>query len=382
MNHIYNSDAAIFVYNPLNLKSITFTVINDLTYDQRMQRICSTLSHAGYNVLLIGRKIPSSHDLIRQPYRQKRLWCFFKKGKLMYAEFNLRLLVYLLRIFSDCYCAIDLDTILPNYFASKIKRKKRVYDAHELFTEQKEIVTRAAIYKLWLKVEAFAVPRFVFGYTVNDFIAEEFNKRYGVNYSVVRNLPKLIDLQPASAKKDPFVIYQGAVNEGRSFETLIPAMKNVKAALKIFGRGNFFNKALRLIKDYRLQEKIELKGLVAPEELQKITPTAYAAVMLFEATGLNQYHSLANRFFDYIMAGVPQVCVAFPQYKTINDKYNVACLINNTDTETIATALNNLLYDSVYYNTLRQNCIKARQELNWEKEENVLIDFYKKVFNS
>lgn len=300
----------------------------------------------------------------------------------MYVEYNLRLLFYLLYISSDCYCAIDLDTILPNYFASVIKRRRRVYDAHELFTEQKEIVTRRSIYKFWLQVEKFAVPRFRNGYTVNDFIATEFKRRYGVNYAVVRNLPNLRRYQPHPDKKSPFIIYQGAVNEGRSFETLIPAMKKVNASLKIYGHGNFFDEVANLIIKYNVEDKVELKGLVVPEELRKITPTAFAAVMLFEDKGLNQYHSLANRFFDYIMAGVPQVCVSYPEYKAINDKYRVACLIDNTNAETISSALNNLLVNDVYYNTLQQNCLKAREELNWQSEEKIIIAFYKKIFNN
>lgn len=347
-----------------------------------MQRICNSLANAGYNVLLIGRKMSSSLSFKNQPYKQKRLPCFFKKGIFMYAEFNIRLLFYLLKISSDCYCAIDLDTILPNYFVSKIKRKKRVYDAHELFTEQKEIVTRPAIHKFWLEVEKFAVPKFLNGYTVNDFITRELKRRYNVHYAVVKNLPNLSRFKPDPDKKDPFIIYQGAVNEGRSFETLIPAMNKVKARLKIYGYGNFFDKALQLVKDCQLEHKVELKGLVAPEELRKITPTAYAAVMLFEDTGLNQYQSLANRFFDYIMAGVPQVCVAYPQYKAVNDKYGIACLINNTDADTIATALNNLLDNNVYHDTLQQNCLKAREELNWGAEEKALICFYSKLFDN
>jgi hypothetical protein len=40
----------------LQLKNkIIFTVTNDLNFDQRMQRICSTLSNAGYEVELVGR---------------------------------------------------------------------------------------------------------------------------------------------------------------------------------------------------------------------------------------------------------------------------------------------------------------------------------------
>src|SRR5690349_24793554 len=107
-----------------------------------MHRICTCLSNAGYDVTLIGRRLDNSLPIKDEVYKQRRISCFFSTGKLMYLEFNLRLLVYLLSISAHCFCAIDLDTILPNYFASVIRRKKRVYDAHELFTEQKEIVTR------------------------------------------------------------------------------------------------------------------------------------------------------------------------------------------------------------------------------------------------
>jgi len=82
------------------------------------------------------------------------------------------------------------------------------------------------------------------------------------------------------------------------------------------------------------------------------------------------------------MAGVPQVCVNYPEYKAINDKYGIACLINNTNAETIATALNNLLVKDVYYKRLQQNCLQAREELNWEAEEKVLINFYNIIFSN
>jgi len=363
------------------LKSITLTVINDLSYDQRMQRICSSLAGAGYKVTLIGRKSSSSIALKPQPYYQKRLYCRFEKGKLMYLEFNFRLFIHLLFNAADCICAIDLDTILPCYFASKLRNRKRAYDAHELFTEQKEIVTRPAIQKLWLQVEKYAVVKFKYGYTVNDFIAKELNRRYKVNYAVVRNLPKYSAISPASYKADPFIIYQGAVNEGRSFETLIPAMQHINARLVICGNGNFFTQVQALINKNNLENKVELKGYVPPEELRQLTPTAFIAIMLFEDTGLNQYYSLANRFFDYIMAGVPQICVDYPEYKAINDKYGVAYLINNTNADTIATAVNNLLADSVLYNTIQQNCLKAREQLNWITEEKVLIEVYNNIFN-
>lgn len=344
-----------------------------------MHRICGTLAQNGFNVLLIGRKLKTSQPLAQKIFTEKRIACFFNNGFGFYAEYNFRLFWFLIFTKANIFCAIDLDTILPVLFASAIKRKKRVYDAHELFTEQKEIVTRKSVHTFWLAIEKFAVPKFYFGYTVNDFIANEFNKRYKVDYVVIRNLP-LLTVLPEQKSETKFIIYQGAVNEGRSFETLLPAMKNVNAKLVICGSGNFFDKAKRIVKDNKLEDKIEFRGMLSPAALQELTPKAYIGIMIFENKGLNQYQSLSNRFFDYIMACVPQLCVNYPEYKKINDKYRIAYIIDDVKEQTIANALNELLTDEKLYNRLRENCIAARKKLNWQNEEQKLLSFYNNTF--
>lgn len=60
-------------------KTIYCTVTNDLNQDQRMHRICSSLTKIGYEVCLVGRKKPSSPTLLDMPFRQIRLRCFFNK---------------------------------------------------------------------------------------------------------------------------------------------------------------------------------------------------------------------------------------------------------------------------------------------------------------
>ncbi len=352
-----------------------------------MQRICGSLAMSGYDVLLIGRKKTKSVDLEQQPFRQKRLNSWFQYGPGLYIEYNFRLFFFLLFCKMDVICAIDLDTILPCYFVSIFRKKKRVYDAHELFTEMKEIVSRPLIRKWWMAVERFAVPKFSLGYTVNDSLVKEFKKRYEVDYGVVRNLPKYEVTQNNVERgtrnnESQLIIYQGAVNEGRSFETIIPAIQQVDGWLLICGDGNFFEQTKQLVKQYGVEEKVEMRGYVAPDELKQITPTARVALMVFESTGINQYNSLSNRFFDYIMAGVPQVCVNYPEYKAINDQYHIALMIDDTKAETIAQALNTLITDNTLYEQLRQNCFKARQALNWNSQEKGLIAFYQKLLTA
>ena len=247
------------------LASIICTVTNDLTYDQRMIRICSSLAQQGYAVTLVGRKLKQSSPLDSKPFSQKRLYCFFSKGFLFYAEYNLRLFIWLLFQKTDCICAIDLDTILPCLFASKLKNTKRVYDAHELFCEMKEIVTRPSRYKVWKWIERYAVPQFNYGYTVCEPIADEFENMYGVKYEVVRNVPakhgeKAQDTRNKENSEQPstFFLYQGAVNEGRSFETLIPAMKHVSAPLHIYGDGNFLQQTEQLIRQIPTEEELRV----------------------------------------------------------------------------------------------------------------------------
>lgn len=376
------------------LPRIIFTVTNDLNFDQRMIRICTSLSTNGYEVVLVGRTMTGSPPLIQQPFQQKRLPCFLSKGFGFYAEYNIRLLFWLLFQKTDAICAIDLDTILPVYLISKLKGTKRIYDAHELFCEMKEVVSRPSRYKMWKWIEGFTVPEFKYGYTVCEPIAKEFENMYRVKYGVIRNVPvklltddrlemtgdtQSLPLTINAQQSTPFLLYQGAVNEGRSFETLIPAMKEVELPLHIYGDGNFYHQTKQLIKQHQLQDKVLLKGKLKPDELKAITVSAYAGLTLFENNGLSNYLSLANRFFDYIMAGIPQVAMAYPSYQAINNEFEVALLIPDTSPKTIARALNLLSTDVVLYERLQQNCIKARTILNWQEEEKKLIAFYKHI---
>jgi glycosyltransferase involved in cell wall biosynthesis len=353
------------------LKRIYFTVTNDLTYDQRMKRICTSLAENGYLVTLVGFRKRNSKELQEEK--------FIQKGKGFYIEVNLRLFFYLLFRKMNAVCAIDLDTILPCLFVSKWKRIYRIYDAHELFTETKEVLTRPVVQKVWKKVERYAVPKISKAYTVGQSIAEEFRKRYNVQFEVIRNLTRLRDEIPDPQPRQ-FILYQGAVNEARAFEYLIPAMNLVNNKLVVCGDGNFMEQLRKLIKENGVEEKVELRGMLPPEELWQVSLQAKVGITIIENLGLNQYYSLPNKFFDYIHATVPQVAVDYPEYRRINDQYEVAILLEKTDPEIIAAAINNLLLNDVLHKRLKNNCIMARNTLNWQQEEKKLLLFYQSVF--
>ncbi|MBO9700885.1 MAG: glycosyltransferase [Sporocytophaga sp.] len=357
---------------------IIFTVTNDLSYDQRMQRISSTLAKAGHSVLLVGRKRKKSIELKHQLFEQKRLDCFFENGKLFYLEYNFRLLLFLIFSKADIICAIDLDTILPCYVVSKLKNKPLVYDAHELFTEVIEVVRRPFVRSMWLKLESYIVPRVKYSYTVSEGVKRIFEERYpGVNFSLIRNLPLYMPVDPDTSK-EKYIVYAGAVNEGRGIEQMLNAMPEINCSLYICGDGEMFESLKAKAKDMNLDGKVKFLGYVEPEKLKEIIRKAYAGVLLLENRGASYYYSLANKFFDYMMAGIPQVTINFPEYKHLNDVYSFALLIDLKHEE-IVKAFNRLLNEPALYDEIKENAMKARKVFNWEKESEALIDFYKKV---
>ena len=362
------------------MKQIVFTVTNDLTYDQRMHRICGSLANAGYKVLLVGRKLPGSLPLENKIFQQKRIRCIFKKGFLFYAEYNTRLFFYLLGKKTDAVCAIDLDTILPSLLVSKIRGLKRVYDAHEYFTELKEVRSNKNVKMVWEGIEKLGIPHFPFGYTVSQGLADAFKKEYRKDYEVIRNMPVLSG-EPLSAIKEKVLYYQGAVNEGRGFEYLIPAMKEIPYRLIVCGDGNFMNQLKDLIRIHGVEDKVELKGMLVPSELRKFASGASLGMGLSESEGLNQFMALPNKFFDYMHSGLPQLAMNFPEYRKVNDQYKVAVLADDLQPSNISRIINEIMQDENLLNEMHQNCLVAREIYCWQNEEAKLIEFYRNLFD-
>ncbi len=357
---------------------ILCTVTNDLTYDQRMIRICTSLAQAGYKVQLIGRERFNSKNLTQRPFEQKRLKCWFDKGKLFYVEYNIRLLFYLLFIKFDVICAVDLDTILPGLIVSRLKSKKCIYDAHEYFTETPEVVRRPAIKHVWEWVANFTIPRVDAAYTVGEGLAELFEKRYKKPFGVIRNVP-FWQVEISKPEKN-IILYQGALNEGRGLEQLIRAMQPIEnAELWLAGEGDLSMILRQLVNDLELQHKVKFLGYLQPEALREVTLQAKIGLNLLENRGLSYYYSLANKAFDYIQAGIPSIQMNFPEYQKIKEQYDVFELIEDLEVSTITNAIQKLLQDEVCFQKLRKNCLKTKGVFIWEKEEETLLNIYKKL---
>lgn len=364
---------------------IIAAVTNDLSHDQRMIRICTTLQTAGYAVELVGRLKKDSRPLPVRTFRQTRLPCFFQKGFLFYAEYNLRLWWHLLRRRFDAVCAVDTDTLPACFLATAIKDKPCVLDAHEYFSEVPELAQRPLVKKFWEIIAALLVPRLRHCYTVGERLAEALSARYGVPFSVIRNLPLRREQPPLDRRPGTplIVLYQGMLNEGRGLEEMIGAMEQLDGVqLWLAGHGDLaealHRQAARLVQT----GKVVFYGFLPPEQLWELTATADIGINLLADRGLSYRYSLANKAFDYIQAGLPSIQMNFPEYRRLNEQFGVFDCIETLTENAIADAVARLRDDREHYDLLRHNCRQAAAQLHWQEEAPKLLAIYEEALKN
>lgn len=364
------------------MAKIICTVTNDLSQDQRMIRICSSLQAAGHQVRLVGRERPSSLPLINPAFAQERLSCWFEAGKFFYLEYNLRLLLYLWRNQADVINAVDLDTLLPAYLISRLRRRTIcIYDAHEYFTEVPEVTRRPLIRRIWSVLADWIIPQLEYAYTVGPALAKIFTERYGTPFSVVRNVPMRKEPSDRGRTGPRTILYQGMLNEGRGLETAVLAMKLLPPdfQLLLVGSGDVEGQLKDLVRTEQLSERVRFTGFIPPHQLAVYTNGAWLGLNLLENTGLSYYYSLANKAFDYIQAGLPSVQMDFPEYRALQDSHGCFLLLPELDPAQLAAQIQQLAGDEDAYQQLVQQNRLAAQELNWENEEGVLLAIYERA---
>jgi glycosyltransferase involved in cell wall biosynthesis len=366
------------------MKHIAVAVTNDLTYDQRMIRTCTTLVEAGYQVTLIGRLLEKSADIIKQPFSQVRLKCNVNSGPLFYAEYNRRLLRFLSDLDYDMAVACDLDTILAVTRVSRSKKRPFIFDSHELFTEVPELEGRGIVKGVWARIGKMCVPHAAKCYTVGPAIAIELTKRYQREFEVVRNVPSLSSTPLNSFdERDQTIFYQGALNVGRGLEVLIDCMRDIEGyRLILAGEGDISQALRNQVKKQGLVDRVVFMGRVDPVELPLLTAKARIGINVLEAKSKSYYLSLANKFFDYIQAGTPSINMNFPEYQSILNQFQIGLTIPNLTRSELSNSILSLTQNSKLWTELSENCLEARDTFCWENERNVLLKIYAEAISS
>jgi glycosyltransferase involved in cell wall biosynthesis len=282
------------------LRKATVTVTNDLVTDQRVKKICGTLMESGYLPKLIGRKLNASPEMDERPYPCRRINLLFNNGPLFYAAYNLRVFFILLFSKTDLLYANDLDTLLANFLAAKIKGKPLIYDSHEVFTEVPELMENTFARRVWLTIERFIFPKLKHVITVNESIAAFYQSKYGVPVHVMRNVPlksaysenETLNVELPNSKYR--LILQGSgINVQRGAEEAVQAMKYLDdVALVIAGSGDVIPLLKQMVEREQLSHKVCFLPRMDYTKLMQVTAQCDLGLSMDKDTNLNYRFSL------------------------------------------------------------------------------------------
>ena len=358
---------------------VLVSVFNNLSTDQRVEKVCRTLSENGFAIELIGNNWGGLPDLKRD-YAVSRIILKSKILRYAYVEFQWKLYKELLKK-ADQHTILlsnDLDTLLPNYMVSKKLNLPLVYDSHEIFTEMPSVNGRFT-QNIWRSLESFIAPKLKFMMTASESYADWFHKTYGIDRPVVlQNFPlKSGNPQDYSIVNSPkVIIYQGVINPSRGLDKLIPEMHKIEnAELWIAGDGPKKKEFQELTKNLGLDDKVKFIGKILPEKLREITQKADLGVSIEENNGLSYYFSMPNKISDYIQARIPVVVSDFPEMRKVADHFKAGEKIRyyNELAQKIQLVLNNGKHS--YKDALDH----AASQLCWENEENRLLGLFGKI---
>jgi len=261
-----------------------------------------------------------------------------------------------------------------------------VYDTHEFAAE--EFNER----KLWRYIQRpirlETEQRFIRGAavvtTVSTGIAERLQAIHGLpeKPQTVRSTPLYQKMPPRTTGERVRVLYHGAVWHHRGLEECIRSVALWRPEYDLTIRGP-------ASEDYRrsLEAEIDKAGvrsrveIVPPVPMTKLVQEASAFdIGLFALPGhsLHNEYALPNKFFEYTMAGLALCVSDLPEMAALVRHHRHGITFHGVSPEVIAAAINGLTRAKI--DEMKQNALKAAQDLSWEEERMRMLRAYDALF--
>lgn len=202
------------------------------------------------------------------------------------------------------------------------------YTPHELEPERNGLSPRER--ELDRRMESWGVPQCDVVAVVGDGIADWYARSYGVSRPlVIRNVPSLRGAEKAPVRESGYwrgrfgipdsalvFLYQGLLCPGRRIEQLIRVFERVGDDRHVVFLGYGPMKGAVEVAALR-RANIHYAPAVDPAELLRFTAAADVGLVGVENVCLSYFHSLPNKLFEYLTAGLPIIVPDFPEMTRI-----------------------------------------------------------------
>jgi glycosyltransferase involved in cell wall biosynthesis len=373
---------------------IFYLTIDPVEYRQRIQNQLKLARELGLEatVFSLGES-DESYDDERYDFEILRIMVSFKSGPLRFITFNV--LAFLKLWFKPCdILHFRSIWVIPAVLFYRIfHRCILVYDANEYFAGHKLFNESIRRKLFWLSFEKLLIPYINILLTVSEPLAGFYRKRYPSlsKIEVIRNLPKRnlsLGNTTHQVKKDAKItrlIFHGFFLPGRALLQIIRALAGLKDLFfdaQFIGDGILRNDLMKNIKWYQLEEHVQIMPFVTNEKLLPLISQADIGLSIIEPDCINRTYALPNKFFEFIMAGVPVLVSHIPTLSSYVERYNIGRIVDPFDIEQIRQTLREMISDKKGRLVWKENCKIAARELNWENESIKMRSIYQELINT
>jgi glycosyltransferase involved in cell wall biosynthesis len=302
--------------------------------------------------------------------------------------------IRLMQVPSDIYHAHDEKALPACYIAARLRRKPLIFDAHELPLEEPGITRWRRLSWLAARVLAKMIPYCAGVIATSPPTAREIEKLYHApSVTLVRNTPVYREVSKGDRLRQHLglgpqtriALYQGYIQDDRGLDKLVLAGKflDPNTVIVMMGKAVPTTQARLevLITKEGVTDRVKIIPAVPYKELLDWTASANIGLAILPLDySLAVRMMLPNKFFEYLMAGLPVLASPLYAISDIINTYDVGRVLPSLTPEDIGAAISALLADGDACARMHRNALVAAQrEFNWEKEKGQLIGLYQKV---
>ncbi len=376
-------------------------VLGTARTDARVMREATALAKEGYSVSIVDVESDRTHPVeeeirgIRVKHIMMPSWFVSTRFKPWFlAKATWMLICGILRLIrtpADIYHAHDEQALPACYIVARLRHKLLIFDAHEFPFSEKSVTRWRRLHALAVSLVARMAPYCRGIITVSQPIAQEIHRLYrGPEVTVIRNIPMYRTVQRTDRLREylglspetRIALYQGNLKHDRELDRLIRAAVFLERDIVIVMMGKGSKETLSelqmLIANEGVGDRVKIIPPVPYEELLDWTASADIGLIIYSQDySPNVRMCLPNKFFEYLMAGLPILSSQLDVVADISRTYDVGQVVSSLTPADIAAAINTMLADPVALDRMRLNALESAQRVfNWEKELQQLIHLY------
>jgi glycosyltransferase involved in cell wall biosynthesis len=279
------------------------------------------------------------------------------------------------------------------YLRARRRRIPFIYDAHDFYSSFAPRETRAERMQSWFRerIEAACIRRAAEVVTVSPGCADLIESRFGRRPIVVRNCADLRLDEPAGTDvrraaglgEDAFlVVLAGNWKPGLAFNEALVALSLLPDSVHLAFVGAGYGPHEKEARERGLESRVHFVPPVRPTQIDDLIRSADLAAILYRGLTSSYVHMLPNGFFHSVAAGLPILYPDLPDIRGIAADYDLGLPIDPAVPDSVADQVRALLDDPGLLARLKANAERARESLNWQHEERLLVELVDRVLDN